>query len=119
MVSVVLHPQATTNMKSYFWGYISKSYGKFDSQDMVSLKLKEHNIKIIRTRKSGYTVNAELEWQKLLFINMANDYILANVDRADKIARAGVLKTAIQGELDSGIDAYYSPLSYLLERSPQ
>lgn len=104
-----LHKNATQNMKEYFFGFIHRtSYGKFDTQNVFANKLKDHNTKLIQRERSGSSVDVELEWEKLLIINIANDYINNSPDTAEKIARATTLRTAIIAELDSGVDAFYT-----------
>jgi hypothetical protein len=115
MVKIILHKDATDNMKEYYYGKIpTKPYGHFDVDSMISAITKRENLKLIAKYKTDRDTPESLEFQKLLFINQLEHYIAHSTDSAGEISAATTLRTNIIGDLDAGVDSYYTTISYKL-----
>lgn len=115
MVKIILHKDATTNMENYYYKHVvTKSYGFLDADDMISVITKKENLKLIARYKTDRDKSESLEFQKLLFINQLEHYIAHTNDSAGEISDATTLRTAIIGDLDAGVDSYYTTISYKL-----
>jgi hypothetical protein len=103
-------------MKDLFFRFLCNNpFGEWDSSSFKNDEVENYNRKLVQANKSGSDVDTQLELQKIMFINTADNMIIHPNWKARDITVVTAIRAAIITDLDAGIETFYNPLGYKLQ----